>query len=505
MYSLLREPDEFRIEREENAGSASLRFEKCEGLRIFLEASGCAVTFVTLRWRERTEGPVRVLGDAWERLYGEGEWRGIVPERVMPWYMLVASENAVQGIGVKVRPNAFCHWKLDRSGVTLSIDACAASEGVRLEGRSLFLCEVVTGVYEGIGAFAASKRFCKLMSGGAAILPAEPVYGSNNWYYAYGNSSHAEILRDAAFASETAGDLENRPYMVIDDGWSPNMTCGPFDRGNAKFPDMARLAREMKETGVKPGIWIRTLYDDSPFSRDGHTMPGRDRTLDPTDPAVLDYVAKTVERIRSWGFQLLKHDYSSIDLTGTWGAPSGRSCVSDKVRYRDRSRTTAEVAKKLYETILGSAGDMIVLGCNCFNHLTVGYAHLNRTGDDTSGVHFERTRKMGVNTLAFRLCQDEAFFKVDADCVGLTARIPYEYNREWLRLLANSGTPLFVSAKIDDLTKNMREDLGRAFALSAVQKTGLEPLDWMDSTCPAVWKNGDRTEVFRFDETFGVL
>ena len=38
----------------------------------------------------------------------------------------------------------------------------------------------------------------------------------------------------------------------------------------------------------------------------------------------------------------------------------------------------------------------------------------NRTGDDTSGRIWERTRRMGVNTLAFRLPQHNAFYHIDA-------------------------------------------------------------------------------------------
>ena len=291
--------------------------------------------------------------------------------------------------------------------------------------------------------------------------------------------------------------------MVIDDCWSPNMTCGPWDRGNEKFPDMARLAREMKDLGVKPGIWIRSLYDDSPFIKGGHTIPGKDKTLDPTDPAVLSYVAETVKRIKDWGFGLLKHDYSSVDVFGDWGSGYRPMNVSDKRRFMNNTVTTAEAVKALYKTIFDAAGGMIVLGCNCVNHLVVGYAHINRVGDDTSGVYWERTRKMGINCLAFRLCQDESFFKIDADCVGLTANVPWEKNRQWLELLSKSGTPLFVSAKIDDTNEAIKEDLRRAFALSAVQKTGCEPLDWMNNTTPAVWKFGTEIRSFDWDEDFG--
>jgi len=44
---------------------------------------------------------------------------------------------------------------------------------------------------------------------------------------------------------------------------------------------------------------------------------------------------------------------------------------------------------------------------------------------------------MGVNTLAFRLAQHNAFYMVDADCVGILGdNIPWEKNRQWLALLS---------------------------------------------------------------------
>ena len=44
----------------------------------------------------------------------------------------------------------------------------------------------------------AGQRFCREMSRGAR-LPKHPVYGANNWYYAYGQSSGQEIeaVRDS--------------------------------------------------------------------------------------------------------------------------------------------------------------------------------------------------------------------------------------------------------------------------------------------------------------------
>lgn len=68
------------------------------------------------------------------------------------------------------------------------------------------------------------------------------------------------------------------------------------------------------------------------------------------------------------------------------------------------------IIKDLYRTIYKSAGGKaMILGCNCIGHLGAGYMEINRTGDDTSGVEWERTRQRGVNTLAFRSRSTAAF------------------------------------------------------------------------------------------------
>ena len=117
-------------------------------------------------------------------------------------------------------------------------------------------------------------------------------------------------------------------------------------------------------------------------------------------------------------------------------------------KFHDRTRTTAEIYVDFCKAILDATeGKAYILGCNCVSHLTAGLCHINRIGDDTSGVDFNRTRRMGVNTLAFRLPQNGKFYMVDANCAGfIKGRIPFALNKEWVTLLAKSGTPLFISA-----------------------------------------------------------
>ena len=55
------------------------------------------------------------------------------------------------------------------------------------------------------------------------LLPEKPVYGGNNWYYAYGKSSRSEILGDCRYIASLCAGNENPPHMIIDDGWQCNV------------------------------------------------------------------------------------------------------------------------------------------------------------------------------------------------------------------------------------------------------------------------------------------
>jgi alpha-galactosidase len=269
-------------------------------------------------------------------------------------------------------------------------------------------------------------------------LPAAPVYGGNNWYYAYGKSSAEDIRQDSERIVSLASSTGNKPFMVIDDGWGPNPTAGPWLRGNAHFPDMPGLASDMRRIGVQPGVWIRPLFTKEQIVPGWQLQsPNAQReysgtqtyTLDPTIPEAVETIRRDVRTLAGWGDQLIKHDFSTYDLLGRWGFAMGAQLTDDNWSFADQTRTNAEVILDFYRAIREAAGDVMLLGCNTVGHLAAGVFELQRIGDDTSGRDWNRTRKMGVNTLAFRGPQHNTFFAVDADCVGLTRQIPWNLNR----------------------------------------------------------------------------
>ena len=482
-----------------------------DGLTATVCADRTPLKRMHMRWRLDVPA-MRFLGDHWERGYGDLEWRGMVPERVMPFYFLAFDGQRTSGYGVRTAPAAMCWWQVDSGGVSLFMDLRSGGRGVVLSGRALQAATIVMrNGEEGERPFDGAMDFCRLLCD-CPRLPDHVVYGSNNWYYAYGQSSHAEFLDDTRLLVDLAPTGHNRPYMVMDSGWQASgKLVGPWDRGNEKFPDMPGLAAEVRDLGARPGLWIRPLAARAqdpeslllPTCRLA-TPPGRDPILDPTIPEVTQRVHDDVKRIASWGYDLIKHDYTTYDLYGHWGFEMGHHLTRDGWGFSDNSRTTAEIILDLYRTIRDGAGDAIVCACNTVGHLAAGVFEIHRTGDDTSGLEWERTRKMGINTLAFRMPQHGSFFVADADCVGLTHAVPWELNRQWLELLADSGTALFVSMSPDAMGRDQREAVRRAFASAQCPEPPGEPLDWLDSTCPSHWRLKGREVSFQWYGDAGV-
>ena len=489
--------------------------------RVVLSGVESAST-VVLRWRRNFPADAKFLGGMWERTYGDSGWRrrdeGFPRQGSMPWYFLVRHDGVTDGYGVKVQPNAFASWKVTPDGVELLLDVRAGSDPVRLNGRRLELCTLVfrKGV-PGESAYSAGRAFCRLMCP-QPRLPREQVYGYNDWYCAYGRNTATNFLSDAGFVVsllDRGGKVANRPFVVVDDGWQLKEARGDavpdegqWVRSNDRWGmEMDEFCRRVKALDARPGLWYRPLMPwkgmpDALKTRGIATniWNGGDFSVDPTSPELDERIRRDLRRFAGWGIELVKIDFITYDWNARWGFDLGERVIDhDGCHWRDRSRTTAEVVRGLYATLRDAAGDgMYIIGCNAIDHFAAGLFELQRTGDDTSGRDWERTCRMGPNTLGMRAMQNGTFYLGDGDCVGLVREglVPWEKNRQWLDLVAKSGTSLFLSWK-----RSLAADPEVASALSKALKTAScrrrtgEPLDWMERERPRRWRFDGESDI----------
>ena len=475
-----------------------------EEATIFVDAPAVPVQRVHLRWKRRMAEDVLALGDAWERSYGDLEWRPLQAERVLPWYALLHSQGRTSGMGVKTGAASFAFWQVDSCGISLWLDVRNGGNGVSLGNRRLEAARIVrcSGATEE-SAFAVTQRLCRLMAQGTKVpttrgaKPIDVIFGSNDWYYAYGRNTEEGILRDADLVASLAPAGGIRPFTVIDDGYQ--------DR--SRFPSLARLASAIRDRNAIPGLWIRPLraapttpanllLPDSRWA--GSLNKQAPLAYDPTIPEALHAVASVAAEACQWGYELIKHDFTTWEMFGQWGSEMGASPVRGNWHFSNRALTNAEIVTVLYRQLRTTCGeDRIILGCNTVGHLSVGLFDASRTGDDVSGKEWERTRRTGVNTLAFRAPQHKTFHSLDPDCVAITPEVPWSMSRQWLRAVGDSGAVLLISADRRTVGPEQKESVREAFE-RCVKQAGSEPLDWISTRTPASWRSSQRTQKYEW-------
>ena len=472
--------------------------------RIVLR-SARPVSRVTLEWSAAFDPADKVFGGDFERTYGDSGWHAVGEDETsrprkgaMAWYVLVSDGRRTDGYGVEVQPNVFASWHVMPDGLRLELDCRAGSRPVELGTRALEACRLVSRKgTDGESAFAAGRAFCRSMCPHPR-LPDHPVYGYNDWYCAYGRNSATNFLADAAFVLSLVEGEPARPYVVVDDGWQRGRQGSPAVRAEHRWGgvnprwgmEMDEFARRVKAMGGRPGLWYRPFLPD-----DG--LPNEGVPMDPTAPGLKRRIVDDLRRFVDWGMELVKIDFITYEWCGVWGFEYGDSpVVRDLPAWGDETRTTAEVVKDLYAAMRAAVGDRaVIIGCNAIDHFAAGLFELQRTGDDTSGREWDRTRKMGPNTLGMRAIHNGTFYRVDGDCFGLSEAglVPWELNAQWLDLVARSGTALFVSWRRQLTTPETRTAMERALRRAArAQPTG-EPLDWMETPRPVRWRFGDET------------
>ncbi len=103
--------------------------------------------------------------------------------------MLISDGIQTQAFGVKTGANSICSWQASTDTLELVLDTNSGGSGVLLGERTLHAADIVTTEnLPGENPYHTDIRFCKMMCD-KPKLPEKPVYGINDWYFAYGNNS----------------------------------------------------------------------------------------------------------------------------------------------------------------------------------------------------------------------------------------------------------------------------------------------------------------------------
>ena len=478
--------------------------------KVIVYPSGSPVKYLKLRFRGDMSFVDKAYGDQWERSGGNCfiEWRSLMSSRMMPWFCYAIGENKMACYGVKTGADCFAAWMIDVHGVTLFLNLTNANNGTDLT-EPLVACEIVQLFGQpGEDPYKVAKRFSAMLCD-APVLPKEPVFGVNNWYWAYGKISYESVMNETDYLMQMCKGSKHRPYMIIDDGWQINRTygTGAYIGGpwlpNERFKDMSKTANDIHQKGAKAGIWFRPLLTlgDVPEDAKLDKFSAGGVILDPSHPYTLERVRRDAATIRSWGYDLIKHDFSTIDYFGinplTAANSNFRLYRREKQPY-DKTKTNATIIKNFYKAIQEGAGEADVIGCNTIGHLCAGIHSTYRTGNDTSGRSFEWSRRLGVNSV-MRLPLNDTLYRADPDCAAFTERVDHSLNLDYLEMCAITGMTTLASVTPHILNEDNMKRINKIYLMADRDDRRYGIKNYEKTANPNVFVSEDGTDEIAYD------
>ena len=88
-------------------------------LPLLVQSPTLPLQEVQLCWKIPTEKNAIVLGDAYERTYGDISWQSINTTKKLPWYCVEHSDENTTCFGVKTGCSAFCYWRIADNNLEL--------------------------------------------------------------------------------------------------------------------------------------------------------------------------------------------------------------------------------------------------------------------------------------------------------------------------------------------------------------------------------------------------
>jgi alpha-galactosidase len=243
------------------------------------------------------------------------------------------------------------------------------------------------------------------------------------------------------------------PFDVfqVDDGWQAGI--GDWE-ANAKFPSgMGWLADRIKETGRKAGLWLAPLLvvpSSSVYrehrewllhNENGKLVPAGFNwgeqlyALDTTHPAVLDWLAALMKKIRGWGY-----DYAKLDFLYAGALPGKRHVdIPRETAYRNGLKAIREALGEAYLLTVGAP----ILP-------SVGLCDGIRVGPDVAGY--------------FTSHRDDDLL-MNFAIPGTRNALRTTYNRLWLQPLVNTDPDMvYFRSRQNKLTpeqKSLLQDMAQ--------------------------------------------
>ncbi len=115
-----------------------------DAVSYYVSSPSMPLKAVRLKWSYELPPVTKLLGDKWERSYGDLSWALVNSVTINPWYILVNDGQHTACFGVKTGCNAICWWSLKDTGIEMTMDTSCGGVGVQLGQRELHAADVIT-------------------------------------------------------------------------------------------------------------------------------------------------------------------------------------------------------------------------------------------------------------------------------------------------------------------------------------------------------------------------
>lgn len=314
-----------------------------------------------------------------------------------------------------------------------------------------------------------------------SVFPLPPA-GWCSWYYYYREITPEEVLANARWMSENLLDYGAR-YVQVDDGWqAEGDSLGGWRDWTGLDEDfqaigMDGLADSIRSLGLEAGIWLAPHGQSNAaparaseafmWLEDGTSVPswvGR-YLVDPTAPALDDYLTGLFGTLRDWDYSYFKIDGQTVVLREYAEALEH---MHGPVPEGEPEEVASELYRRTLRPIRETIGDRSYLLSSWGTAVPgVGILDGARTGGDV--VLGRRGFLTGVRaTQRWAFLHNIAWYS-DPDVLLIRPPMTDGLARSWATMLGLTGQSLMANDRLPDLPPSRVKMLRQIFPATDIR------------------------------------
>ncbi len=323
--------------------------------------------------------------------------------------------------------------------------------GKRIESE-----EMATGTFDNAQRGLEAWADMSVKRSNIRLRHEDIAVGWLSWYGYRLTISADEINRIADFINATYPGFGFK-YMQIDLGYSEENVPGRWQKPNERFPGgLEKFAEDMRERNFIPGIWC-SMYNvekgtvsagETAFEGKWFWEPYAPTTiLDPTHPAVKEYVSETLRYFKSLGIKYFKIDF--LNRTGRvddFYSPYDKGTVQGAETYRKSLKNLLDELES--DDFLYACSDLTMHSTGLCS-TTMSACDIGNTGIRKDPALLEFFKEQFTSTMSRYFVQNKVV-QLTADSINIAPPADLEEARIRTLFVGMSGGQIFLGDKFQE-------------------------------------------------------